>query len=114
MMGQEPVVTTATPPKADAETSSTSNGTAAENQVVLHLASYRSAEQAREGWTALRGRYAEQLEGMEPQVQRVDLGPGKGDYWRLTAGPVDVARAKVVCGQLEALGQYCKTAFPEG
>lgn len=82
--------------------------------VVLHLASYRSAEQAREGWAALRQRYPEELSGLKPQLGRVELGPDRGTYWRLNAGPVDsAARARVLCGRLEAQGQYCKAAFPD-
>ncbi|EKV30568.1 hypothetical protein C882_4527 [Caenispirillum salinarum AK4] len=123
MMGQEPTVTlnpvspgtdAATPPRA-AATNDANGAPAPGGGVVLHLASYRDAEQAREGWTALRRRYPEVLSGLEAQLGRVDLGPGKGTYWRLNAGPVSSAQqAEVLCGRLEALGQYCKTAFPEG
>lgn len=117
MMGQEPLVTTA--PRAEgaeaAAPAAAPAPTAAAGGVVLHLASYRDAEQARAGWAALQRRYPEALAGLDPQLGRVDLGPGRGTYWRLNAGPVDsAARAKVLCGRLEALGQYCKTAFPEG
>ncbi|WP_404381499.1 SPOR domain-containing protein [Caenispirillum salinarum] len=123
MMGQEPTVTpdpvspgtdAATPPRAAASTDADAAAAPA-GGVVLHLASYRDSEQAREGWTALRRRYPEVLSGLDAQLGRVDLGPGKGTYWRLNAGPVASAQqAEVLCGRLEALGQYCKTAFPDG
>lgn len=108
MVGQQPTMA-ASPNDTQASGASSPRG------VVLHLASYRTEEQAREGWSALSQRYPEALSGLKAQLGRVDLGPGKGAYWRLNAGPVDSAqRANVLCGQLSAQGQYCKAAFPEG
>jgi cell division septation protein DedD len=76
--------------------------------VAVHLASFRSEERARTGWTELQGQHPA-LKGMEPRITRIDL-PGQGTFYRLLAGPVtDKAAAEALCRTLKT--QYCKPAF---
>jgi cell division septation protein DedD len=80
----------------------------ASGSVAVHLASFRSEERARIGWTELQDRHAA-LKGLEPRISRIDI-PGQGTYYRLLAGPVtDRAAAEALCGRLTT--QYCKPSF---
>jgi len=80
-------------------------------QPAVHLASYRSQEAADRGWAQLRRAYRTQLDSLEPEVSRVDLGPGKGIYWRLKAGPLkSPQQAQDICRQLKAARQFCEPA----
>ncbi|GAA0586430.1 hypothetical protein GCM10009099_25170 [Caenispirillum bisanense] len=107
MVGRGPIVVA--PPAAATPAAPSA---AAGGPVVLHLASYKSKAAAESGWSALRGRFSSVLSGLAPQYTEVDLGPGKGTFWRLSAGPVsDSAAAERLCGQLAGQGQYCRTAF---
>lgn len=77
----------------------------------IHLASYRSREQASRGWTQLRRAYRRLLGDLKPAVAKVDLGPGKGVYYRLKAGPLaSKAAADALCRKLKRHHQYCKPA----
>ena len=53
----------------------------------MHLASYRSQEAADRGWTQLRRAHRSLLDNLKAEISRVDLGPGKGIFWRVKAGP---------------------------
>ncbi|MFA7430462.1 MAG: SPOR domain-containing protein [Rhodospirillaceae bacterium] len=82
--------------------------TASSGAVAVHLASFRSEERARIGWTELQARHPS-LKGMEMRVSQIDL-PGQGTFYRLLAGPVaDRAAADALCSTLKP--QYCKPAF---
>lgn len=85
---------------------------AAPAAVRVHLASYRSAKNAKRGWKLLSTRYPALLGGLTPATVRVDLGPGMGIYFRLVAGPFsgeDAARA--LCRALKRKGAYCTLLF---
>ncbi len=74
----------------------------------VHLASYRSAATAQAGWEQLFAAAPAVLNGLEPRLERVDLGPDKGEFLRLKAGPVGSrAEANAVCDTLRAQGRYC-------
>ena len=80
-------------------------------QPAVHLASYRSQQAADRGWAQLRRAHSKLLEGLDPEITRVDLGPGKGIYWRLKAGPLKTPQqAQDVCRQLKAARQFCEPA----
>ncbi len=75
----------------------------------VHLASYRSRAAAEKGWAALSSSHRELLGSFRPFIARVDLGAGKGVYFRLFAGPLpDTAAANSLCGQLKQRRQYCR------
>ena len=47
-----------------------------------------------------------------PEVTKVNLGPGKGVYYRLKVGPVDSADdATDLCRKLKKRRQYCEPSF---
>ena len=75
----------------------------------LHLASYRQASTAAQGWRSISSRFGDSLGNAEPRLVSADLGE-KGVFLRLIAGPFEPAAADALCGRLEAQGQYCKPA----
>ena len=77
-------------------------------QPAVHLASFRQQGAAERGWAALSKRYPE-LSGMQPSIERVDLGTTKGVFYRLKAGPLPSnGAAKDLCSRLKAKRQYCE------
>lgn len=90
---------------------------AAERSVLfaLHLASYRTEASAEAGWRIISAEAPGSLQGLRPRIETVDLGPERGVYLRLKAGPVDSsADAAALCAALIESGHYCKTADFEG
>ena len=78
----------------------------------VHLASYRSRKAADLGWVQLRRAHREVLDDLAPEITKVDLGPRKGIFYRLKAGPVaDKAAAAEVCRKLKSRRQYCEPSF---
>ena len=76
---------------------------------VIHLASYRSQQAADRGWAQLRRAYRQDLGDLTHEITRVDLGPGKGVFYRLNAGPLESdAAAKALCRGLKSRRQYCE------
>ena len=73
----------------------------------IHLASYRSIENAREGWRILQRRYPSELGTLVPMVLEVDLGGGRGRMLRLQASALTQAEAQSLCERLKQAGQYC-------
>jgi hypothetical protein len=74
----------------------------------VHIASYRSVEDAKRGWAELRQANADLLGSLSLDIAEIDLGPGQGIYYRLQAGPVgDIAAAKALCAQLKSRELYC-------
>jgi len=77
-------------------------------QPAVHLASYRRKGAAERGWAALTKRFS-QLSGLEPSIERVDLGSTKGVFYRLKAGPLPSNNAaKDICRKLKAKRQFCE------
>ncbi len=75
----------------------------------VHLASYRSRKAADRGWAQLRRAHRSLLGKLTPEIAEVDLGAGKGIYFRLKAGPVaDHAAAANLCRQLKKRRQFCE------
>jgi len=78
-------------------------------QPAVHLASYRSAKQAENGWKQIMRSHGKLLGELEHEVSRVKLG-SKGTYFRLKAGPLQsVTEAKSLCSQLKRRRQFCDT-----
>jgi hypothetical protein len=111
---------TAGPPTANDEdpvtqrfsgvTGASSDGAPASEPVgnYVHLASYRTMDSAEAGWKALSERYAGSMRGMEPRYDPVTI-PGKGDFVRLKAGPVQIpGGAARLCDRLRSAGQFCE------
>ena len=78
----------------------------------VHLASYRTKKAADRGWAQLRRAHRALLGKLGPEVTKVNLGPGKGVYYRLKVGPVDSADdATDLCRKLKKRRQYCEPSF---
>ncbi len=79
----------------------------------VHIASYRTPEQVREGWDLLSARHAV-LSRLEPRMDAADLGE-RGAYLRLKAGPFDdAAAARAACERIEAAGDWCQATGFDG
>lgn len=80
-------------------------------QAAVHLASYRSQEAADRGWAQLRRAHRSLLDDLKAEISRVDLGPGKGVFWRVKAGPLkDEKQAIDLCRKLKSARQFCEPA----
>ncbi len=74
----------------------------------VHLASYRSEKAALRGWKNLKKRHSDLLGELSPRVNEVDLGPGKGVYFRVEAGPLnDQKSAEALCQKLKTRKMFC-------
>lgn len=75
---------------------------------VAHVASYKSAEQARRGWEVLRSHFPDQLQGKTPEIRKADLG-AKGTFFRLlVAPPKPKLEIEFLCQALSEHGQHCR------
>ena len=84
-------------------------------QPAVHIASYRSQQAANRGWAQLRRAHRRFLGTLKHEVSRVNLGRGKGVFFRLVAGPLkSESESASVCRQLKRLRQYCEPAFIGG
>ncbi len=78
---------------------------------VLHIASYRTEQAAKTGWDESVTRNKAALGSLKPIIRRVDLGAGKGVFYRLMAGTFkSVADAEAVCIQLKQNNQFCRAS----
>jgi tetratricopeptide (TPR) repeat protein len=81
----------------------------------VHLASFRTEAAARKAWPKLRRAYGNILASLRPEVSRVDLGPGKGIFYRLKAGPLpNQAAVERLCHTLISRRQYCQSTVFNG
>lgn len=79
----------------------------------IQLASYRDAGAATRVWHRLAKASPALLGELKPNVVRVDLGPEKGVYYRLQAGPLpDRVAAATLCAELKALKLECLVVAP--
>ena len=93
----------------------TSRSAAVKGAAVVHLASYRSRQQADRGWQQIQSAHKEILGKLQPDITEINLGSGKGTYFRLKAGPLaSKAAAADVCRQLKQRRQYCEPAASDG
>ncbi len=75
----------------------------------VHIASFQYWETAEAAWVILRERYPDLLGPLELNLAEIDLGPDKGIWIRVRAGPfADVISAEALCDDLRARDQYCK------
>ena len=74
----------------------------------VHLAFYRSEKAAERGWKSLQKRHEDLLGALSLRVNEVDLGSGKGIYFRVEAGPLsDVRSAEDLCKKLKSRKMFC-------
>lgn len=84
--------------------------TTANGRFVIQIAALRSAVAAQREWARAQKAHPAQLGGLSLQVQRIDLGSGKGVFHRVRAGPLNEAGARQVCAALAAARQACIVA----
>ena len=81
----------------------------------VQLAAVRSPERARGEWERLRRRNGDLLAKLRLFITKADLGPAKGIYFRLRAGPLaSEAKAKALCASLAERKVGCLIVRPEG
>lgn len=81
----------------------------------IQLAALRSRDGVESEWKRLRSRNKDLLGELELSVMRADLGPGKGVFFRLRAGPLaDEQAAKALCQKLSERKVGCLVVRPEG
>lgn len=79
----------------------------------IQLAAYREAGAATLGWNKLSRTNPSLLKGLRPNVVRVDLGVGKGIFYRLQAGPLpDRETADTLCAELKRQKVGCLVVAP--
>lgn len=78
---------------------------------VLHLASFRSEASAKQGWQEVLERNKATLGAFKPIIRRVDLGEGRGIFYRLMTGSFgSMAEAEGICVKLKQNNQFCRTS----
>ena len=81
-------------------------------QPAVHIASYKTQKSAERGWTQLRRAHRELLGALSVEITKVDLGPGKGIFYRLKAGPLSNSNAATaLCRRLKGRRQWCEPSF---
>jgi cell division septation protein DedD len=81
----------------------------------VQLAAIRSPQLAQREWKRLRDKNADLLGRLELSVSRADLGPSKGVFFRLRAGPLpDETAARALCAKLAQRKVGCLVVPPEG
>lgn len=81
-------------------------------QPAVHLASYKSKRDADRGWLQLKRAHRGLLGGLRSEVSQVNLGPGKGVFYRLLAGPLNnKGAASGLCKKLKSKRQFCEPGF---
>ena len=81
----------------------------------VQLAAIRSPQLAQQEWKRLRAKNADLLGRLELSVSRADLGPSKGVFFRLRAGPLpDETAARALCAKLAQRKVGCLVVPPEG
>ena len=79
----------------------------------VQLGAVRSSEEAQREWGRLQKKAPDVLGGLTLHVQRADLGPGKGVFYRIQAGPfADRSSAESTCGKLKTAQMSCLAVKP--
>ncbi len=106
-----PVLATVTPaPAATAPTAVAAPQAAAPGAAAgyhVHLSSVRRSGAAPGEWRRLQQAYPVLLGGLEPAVARVELGAGRGVWFRVLGGPLARAEARRRCGEFTRRGIWC-------
>lgn len=108
-MGTNPAMTPKAAPKSGPAPVSpqTAQPAPTGESYAVQFASYTSEERAWRGWDVLQGSATNLLSGIEPNVERTELGEGKGTVYRLRTRPSGKASAESLCNALVAQGIEC-------
>lgn len=78
---------------------------------VLHLASFRSEASAMKGWQEVIDHNKAAIGSLKPIIRRVDLGEGKGIFYRLMTGSfTSMTEAEATCVKLKQNNQFCRAS----
>lgn len=78
---------------------------------VLHIASFRSEASARQGWQEVLERNKAIIGTLKPIIRRIDLGEGKGVFYRLMTGSfTSMSDAEALCVKLKQNNQFCRAS----
>ena len=84
-----------------------------QNHVLVHLASFRTANAARREWGRLKSHYPAQLADLNLRIERVELGT-QGIFYRVLADLAqDRSGAFRLCDSLRNVNQYCSVVKSE-
>ena len=78
----------------------------------VHLTSVRKAGDAQAEWARLKRLHAGLLGGLELFVKRADLGPARGTWYRIQAGPLGKAAARTLCATFAKQDIWCRVVRP--
>ena len=73
----------------------------------VQLASFNNETKAKVSVDVLNEKLAVSLSGNELQIMRVDLGDGKGTWWRIVTNTMSRGEAETVCALLKSEGNNC-------
>lgn len=80
----------------------------AQGSFMIQLASFRNEQAANNAWKTIGGKHAPVLKNLKQRVLRIDLGSGKGVFYRLQAGGFPTRKAaESACAKLKAKKQGC-------
>lgn len=103
-----PVRVAAEPPEPQRAADKPSDAEAESSAFAVHIASFRTMRGVRKAWPRLVRAHPEFLYGLRARVTHVDLGPKKGRFYRLKAGPLPSrAFAKELCKSRRKRHLYC-------
>lgn len=80
----------------------------------IHLTSIRDPAKAEEEWHRLQRIYPKLLRGLSLSVERADLGPQRGVYFRIEGGPLSRAKAHRLCAAFAKRDIWCRVVPPPG
>ena len=84
-------------------------------QFGMHIASYRKIAQARLGWMEIKKAYPFMMKDMTPLVSRVRFNDGRGNFYRLVAGPIaEKSVAMDECRIIKVNFGYCSVIDYQG
>ena len=87
----------------------------AKSGYLVQLAAARSEDSAKGEWDRLKRSHGDVLGKFDVSIMRVDLGPERGIFFRVRAGPIaDENVARAVCAALVERKQGCLVVRPEG
>lgn len=96
-------------PQKTVEAAAVASAPVAAAGAYVQLSSQRSQEAALSAFRALQRKYPALLGGLQPDIQKADLG-AKGVYYRLRVGQPDRDQAAALCERLRAAGGQCLLA----
>ena len=73
----------------------------------VQLASFNNKEKAKVSVDILNEKLAVTLNGNQLQIMKVDLGNGKGIWWRIVTDIIKRSEAETICALLKSEGNNC-------